>query len=108
MKTINSRSGILPGAIIMVALFFIFDKLNANRDYYIITLGLVTVIVEFFTSLICDYNRKINKFKRRAITTIIFLVAVIIISIIKVKNNIDDMAYFIIVGILNIIVAICS
>ena len=62
MKKINSRSGILPGAIIMVALFFIFDKLNANRDFYIITLGLVTVIVEFFTSLICDYNRKINKF----------------------------------------------
>ena len=64
MKKINSRSGILPGAIIMVALFFIFDKLNANRDFYIITLGLVTVIVDFFTSLICDYNRKINKFQK--------------------------------------------
>ena len=108
MKKINTRSGILPGIIIMVILFFIFDKLNANGDFYIITLGLVTVIVEFLTSLICDYNRKINKFKRRVITSLIFLVAVIVVSVIKVKNNIDDMTYFKIVGILYFIVVIFS
>ena len=32
MKKINSRSGILPGAIIMVALFFIFDKLFGKKN----------------------------------------------------------------------------
>ncbi|MBR3813403.1 MAG: hypothetical protein IKK38_05965 [Spirochaetaceae bacterium] len=103
MKEISPRSGALIGAIITAVLFFIFHKCNADYDFYVITLGIVTVIVGFSFSVIADKNRKANKLKRRVVTSLFHLIAVIIVSIMKVKYNIDDMKYFATVGILYII-----
>ncbi|MCQ2579798.1 MAG: hypothetical protein MJ159_03780 [Treponemataceae bacterium] len=105
---ISPRGAALIGGILTFGSFFIYDKFNLPLDVYIITLGIIAVIVEFSYSIIWDYNEKKNRIKRRIIIASIFLIAVIITSILKVKTNMNNIRYLVTVGILYLVVAIIN